>query len=52
MLTIAGFLFNTLTFSYFYDSFVRRFRMKISEKHKAIGIEIQGVSALLGVYTY
>jgi len=38
MLTIAGFPFNTLTFSYFYDSFGRRFRMKISEKHKAISL--------------
>src|SRR3984957_3789638 len=34
MLTISGFPFNTLTFGYFYDYFVRSCRMKISENNK------------------
>jgi hypothetical protein len=36
MLTIRGIAFNTLTFGYFYDHFVRSYRMKNSEKNKAI----------------
>jgi hypothetical protein len=34
MLTISGFSFNTLTFGYFYDHFVRLGRMKIAENNK------------------
>jgi hypothetical protein len=36
MLTIRGIAFNTLTFGYFYDHFVRRCRMKNPERNKAI----------------
>jgi hypothetical protein len=34
MLAITGFAFNTLTFGFFYDYFVRLYRMKISENNK------------------
>jgi len=34
MLTISRFAFNILTFGFFYDYFVRPFRMKISENNK------------------
>jgi hypothetical protein len=36
MLTISGIAFNTLTFGYFYDHFVRSYRMKNAERNKAI----------------
>jgi hypothetical protein len=45
MLTISGFAFNTLTFGYFYDHFVRSRRMKKSEKNKAIYLGIRGRTA-------
>jgi hypothetical protein len=45
MLTISGFAFNTLTFGYLYDHFVRWSRMKNSEKNKAIHCRIRGWAA-------
>jgi hypothetical protein len=50
MLTIWGIAFNTLTFGYFYDHFVRSFRMKYSEKNKAINIRVRGMGGAVASY--
>jgi hypothetical protein len=47
MLTSSRFSFNTLTFGYFYDHFVRSCRMKIAENNKtADSPELRGIDGL------
>jgi hypothetical protein len=47
MLTSSRFSFNTLTFGYFYDHFVRSRRMKIAENNEtADSPELLGIGGL------